>query len=586
MRKAILEAPKNKTVSVNGFDGIKFGDKASPSEIMGGENITVVNGRIVPRSMRMRVRDVSSADGISSDGELIWVESGKLHYMGVKIDELALTYGKKQIFRMGNYVVVFPDGVYFNLMDMSDYGDISVSFIASCEIGLSTVDENGNPINDYTVSYLEPLDYQEGDLWAIPNADVGYVMKKCIRGAWRELKTYIKISVGDVGGMFSVGDAVDCYGAESVTGKAFRIAKIENNAVYCEGVAGGVSKISYIKLSRKMPLLDYVAVCGDRLWGCRFGFDADGNMVRRVYASAKGNPLVWTARAEGFGAQADVMGDGAFRGMCEIDGDAVVFEDNALIKLRMTEDGITSKRYSCEGVGEGACGSIAAIGGEIYYKSKNAVCAYNGNRVKQVSEALGKVGVPKTGSYAGVMNGKYYVTLLLENGRNAVGVYDPKSETWAIEDDPGVRGFATRNGELYAICEDGDGARILLWDYWNSSAEAKSYCVDGGGDCDIAKCSFDLGNIGADSLGHVYPVKLSVRAVVRFGELGVSLKYNGETGKRYLVGASDLGTLNIPIQRKRADTVSVSFSGNGDFDVCGYELEYTELGTKVNKNRE
>lgn len=586
MRKAILEAPKNKRVTVNGFEGFKVGDKASPSEIMLGENITIVNGRIAPRSMRMRVRDVTSADGISSDGELIWVESGRLYYMGVKIDSLTLTEGKKQIFRIGNYVVVFPDGAYFNLTDMSDCGDISVTFMGSGEIEISTVDENGDPVDGYTVSYLEPLDYREGDLWAIPNADVGYVLKKCIRGAWREIKTYIKISAASIDAPFSVGDAVDCYGAESITGKAFRIAKLEKDAVYCEGVSGGVSKISSIKLSRKMPLLDYVAVCGDRLWGCRSGFDADGNMVRRVYASAKGNPLIWTARADGFGVLRDIPSDGAFSGMCEIAGYTVVFENNALTKLRITEEGVTDKRYACEGVGDMAFASIATLGGEIYYKSKNAVCVYNGSRVKCISSSLGKVGIPKTGSYAGVMNGRYYVTLLLENGKNAVGVYDPETETWEIQDDPGVRGFATRNGELYAICEDSYGARILLWDYQNSSVEAKSYCVDGGGDCDIAECSFELGNIGADSLGHVYPVKLSIRAIVRLGELRIGLKYNGEMEKRYTIGMSELGVYNIPIQRKRADTVSVSFLGSGDFDVCGYELEYIELGTKVNKNLE
>lgn len=586
MRKTILEAPKNKKVTVNGFNGFKSGDGALPSDVTSGINVSVVNGRIVPRSMRMRVRDVSSADGIGSDGELIWVDNGTLYYMGIKLDALTLTYGKKEIYRMGNYLVIFPDGAYFNLMDTSDFGAISVASVVNGDIELSTVDENGNPVNEYTVSYLEPLEYQEGDLWAMPKADVGYVMKKCIRGAWRDFKTYIKIAHTSIGNLLSVGDTVDCYGAEGITGKAFTIAKLENDAVYCEGVSGGVSRVSYLKLSRKMPLLDYVTVCGDRLWGCRSGFDADGNMVRRVYASAKGNPLVWTARADGFGALMDIPTDGNFSGMCEIDGYTVAFENNSLTKLRMTEDGITYKRYACEGVGNMASRSIAALGGEIYYKSKNAVCAYNGTRVKQVSESLGKVGIPKTGSYAGVMNGRYYVTLLLNNGKNAVGVYDPKTETWELQDDPGVRGFATRNGELYAICEDADGARILLWDYWNSSVEARSYCVDGGGDCDLVDGSFELGNIGADSLGHVYPVKLSVRAVVHLGELCVGLKYNGETEKRYKIGMSELGVYNIPIQRKRADTVSVSFFGSGDFEVCGYELEYAELGTKVNKKPE
>ncbi len=583
MKRTILNAPKKKTVTVNGFGGFNAKDTASPDEIISGENVSVVNGRIVPRSMRMRVRDVSSADGIGSDGELIWVEGGKLYYMGICIDALSLTAGKKEIFRIGNYVVIFPDGAYFNLMDISDYGDISVTFMGTGEIEISTVDEQGNPVNDYTVSYLEPLEYQEGDLWAIPNAGVGYVMKKCIRGAWREVKTYIKISAASIGTPFSVGDAVDCYGAESVTGKAFRISKLEADAVYCEGVAGGVTTLSSIKLSRKLPLLDHVAVCGNRLWGCRSGFDNDGNMVRRVYASAPGNPLIWTARADGFGLEKEIPSDGNFSGICEIGGYTVVFENDALTKLRITEDGIVSERYECEGVGDMASASIAELGGEIYYKSKNSVCAYNGNRVKCISDSLGKVEIPKTGAYAGVMNGKYYVTLRLER-RTVIGVYDPKNKKWEIEDDPAVRGFATRNGELYAICDDAYGACILLWDYQNASDDAKSYCVQGNGECDIPLCEAECGSIGAESLSHIYPVKLSVRAIIRLGELRVGLKYHGESEKSYMLGVSDLGVFNIPIDRKRADTLSVKFSGSGDFDVCGYELEYTELSSNVNKS--
>ena len=583
MRKTLLEAPKTKTVSVNGFKGFSSEYDASPDMITACENVTVVNGNVIPRSMRMRVRDVENADGISSDGELIWVENGKLYYMGVKIDALMLTDGKKQIFRIGNYITVFPDGAYFNLMDMSDYGDISVTYMGSGEVELSTVDESGATVAGYTVSYIEPLEYQEGDLWAIPNADVGYVIKKCIRGAWREIKTYIKISAASIGTSFSVGDAVDCYGAEDITGKAFKIVKLEKDAVYCDGVSGGTVRIQSIKLSRKLPLLDYVTVSGNRIWGCRAGFDANGNMVKRVYASAVGNPLVWTARVNGFGIEADIACDGAFGGICDMDGDVIVFEKSALTKIRVTESGITAKRYTCEGVGDMAHCSIATIGGEIYYKSKNGVCTYNGNHVKCISGELGRVGIQKTGSYAGVMNGRYYVTLLLENGKSAVGVYDPNEDSWNIEDDPGVRGFATRKGELYAICEDSNGARILLWDYERSSSEARAYCVKDAGECDTADCTFEFGEIGKDSLGQIYPIKFSVRTRISLGELRVCLKYNGEKTQTYMLGASELGVYNIPIERKRADSVSVIFTGSGDFNVCGYELEYVELGTKVNK---
>ena len=583
MRKTVLNAVKTKKVSVNGFKGFSSEYDASPDMITACENVTVVNGNVIPRSMRMRVRDVEKADGISSDGELIWAENGKLYYMGVKIDALTLTDGKKQIFRIGNYVTVFPDGVYFNLMDMTDYGDISVTFMGSGEIEISTVDESGSPVTGYTVSYLEPIEYQEGDLWAIPSADVGYVIKRCIRGAWREIKTYIKISAASIGTSFSVGDAVDCYGAENITGKAFRIAKLEKDAVYCDGVSGGTTKIQSIKLSRKLPFLDYVTVSGGRIWGCRAGFDANGNMVKRVYASAIGNPLVWTARVNGFGIETDIECDGAFGGICDMDGDVIVFEKSALTKIRVTEKGVTAKRYACEGIGEMANGSIATLGGEIYYKSKDAICSYNGSRVKCVSKSLGRVGIANSGSYAGVMNGKYYVTLLLENGKKAVGVYDPKEDSWNIEDDPGVRGFATRKGDLYAICEDTKGARILLWDYEHSSGEAKSYCVKDAGECDTAECAFEFAEIGKDSLGQIYPVKFSVRSRISLGEVRVCLKYNGEKTKTYMLGASDLGVYNIPIERKRADSVCVSFTGSGDFNICGYELEYSELGTKVNK---
>ncbi len=580
MRVTTLEAPKIKTVTVNGFSRRNASNKAFPYELTYARNAEIVDGCVLTRAGRMIVRELASADGIGADGELMWVEGAKLYYMGVCIDGLSLTEGKKDIYRIGDYVVIFPDGAYFNLMNTSDFGDISVSFIGSGSIDISTVDENKAPVTDFTVSYIEPLEREEGDLWAIPNAGVGYVMKKCVSGAWRDFKTYIKISARSIGTSFSVGDAVDCYGAESITGKAFKIADIEPNAVYCEGVAGNVSTVSYIKLSRKLPLLDHVAVCGDRLWGCRFGFDNDGNRVGRVYASASGNPLNWTARTNGIGVEKDIPSDGRFNGICKLGSYTAVFEDGAVTKLRITDDGVSTERYECEGVGDMAGASLAALGGEIYYKSKNSVCAYNGNRVKRISEALGRVLIPETGSYGGVVNGRYYVTMRLESGEDVVGIYDPESETWSMEDDPGVRGFAVRNGELYAICENSAGARLILWNSENVSLEDGGYCVENGYEEGGFEWCFDCGRIGGGSLRNLYPIKLTVRAKPILGELKISLSYDGEDTEEYTVCDTSDEIFNIPIKRKRADTVWLRFSGNGKAKVCGYELEYVSLSSK------
>ena len=49
---------------------------------------------------------------------------------------------------------------------------------------------------------------------------------------------------------------------------------------------------SYV-VTKIIPAMDYVIECGNRLWGCRYGQNNNGEFVNEIYASALGDFKTW-----------------------------------------------------------------------------------------------------------------------------------------------------------------------------------------------------------------------------------------------------------------------------------------------------
>ncbi len=576
-----LVAGKYYTETVTDFKGIRFTDNASGDELYRCRNIALdAPGVLRPRLGRSVIRPVISGGGIYSDEALCWTENGRFYYGGSQIDGLYLTTGKKHICRLGKYILIFPDGVYFNTYDFTDHGNISASFSVSGTVYLQTVDSELSSVGTFEILQELPEEAESGKLCAVPgdSGDGIYSLKRYDGARWTDVRTYIKLTLNNIGASFKVGDLLETEEPDGVLGSCIRVSYIEDNALYCEGVALK-SSVSSLKLKRVMPLLDCAAVSGDRVWGCRYGLDRDGGFVCRVYASAPGDPLNWSSIAENGGLYTDIAGSGAFSGICDFMGSPVLFREDGLIELAISGGRIVQAAIRGEGAERGAMQSIITLGGVLYYKSRDAVCSYDGSYPKRVSSQLGKLGASDDGAPAGIYNGRYYIKLSPENGDAGIYSYDPQSKIWQCEDDPGVIAFAMRNDLLYAMT-GGQNGKIILWDPAGADETERNYCISAGYPINEGAVTWNLetGKLGRSELKGMYPIRLCLR--VRGVESGMSagLIFDEADSAEKLISipAGTNGTIVLPVSAVRSDTVRLFISGSGDADILGYSLEYTE----------
>ena len=133
-----------------------------------------------------------------------------------------------------------------------------------------------------------------------------------------------------------------------------------------------------ITVARRMPNMDFVIESRNRLWGCRYGTDVNGNMVNEIYASKLGDFKNWNSFA---GISTDsyavtVGTDGQFTGAITHLGYPIFFKEGCMHKVYGDSLPFGVQDTACRGVQKGCGGSLAIVNEVLYYKSRSAVCAY------------------------------------------------------------------------------------------------------------------------------------------------------------------------------------------------------------------
>ena len=206
--------------------------------------------------------------------------------------------------------------------------------------------------------------------------------------------------------------------------------------------------------------MDYVCECQNRLWGCRYGL-AEGRVVNEIYASALGDPKnfrqylglstdSWTA---------SVGSDGPFTAAAGYQGRPCFFKEDRIHVVTVSAAGAHRlDELSCPGVQRGSAASLCLVGGTLFYKARDTVCAWQGGFPAELGAALG--GERRGETAGGCLDGRYYLSQRGPGGWELL-VYDPPSGLWHREDELHALGFAALEGELYAIDAD-SGALLAL----------------------------------------------------------------------------------------------------------------------------
>jgi len=469
--------------------------------------------------------DLSNCVGFCASDKLMWVRrenSGAygFYYNGRKKGELSGN-GRRQIAVIGNYAVIFPDKVCYDIL----LDDGIKPLEAECTVILQKGE--GEP---------EQLVYSDR----------------------------ICYNIGNTAGL-SVGDGVTVqYGL-----KEFRtvIVGIEDGVIHFESGSLEADSIEVkAVISREVPDLEYIFECGNRLWGC-----CDGT----VYASVPGDPFNFFV-GNGFGPNDSYMltigGDGGFTGACAYKGSPTFFKEDSVCKIYGAMPynyGLTVTQIP--GISKSNAASAAISGNTVYYISSSGVVEYGGGSFRKISELLG------TDAFYDAVGGsdgfRYYVSMRSNEGWGLFS-YDTENGNWFREDSSQILFFGKTGGNLYMVTYDG---RLMSC----GKTDRSKLFYFGSGSGPVAEgvipweCEF------AGFYGGTPDTKAPVRVIFRFSlekdkEASVSVSYDRKayTTVGRVVGKGKECVTVVPIIPERAHVFSVKLAGEGDFCLYSETVEY------------
>ena len=202
------------------------------------------------------------------------------------------------------------------------------------------------------------------------------------------------------------------------------------------------------------PRLDYAAEHNNRIWGCRYGENADGDFVNELYACALGDPTEWDT-FDGISTDSYCVSlgcSGAFTGVCRLGGDLLFFKEDHIIRVSGdTPADFTVSVTPGEGAEQGAFRSVVNVNDRVFYKSRSGVTVFDGVQPYCVSDALGERRFDDV--CAGTVGGRYYFAGTGPDGVRSIFVYDTAHRLWYKEDDRhDTRFFVYRKNCLYSVC--------------------------------------------------------------------------------------------------------------------------------------
>ena len=522
--------------------------------------------------------------GLFGKSKIMYINNGVLYYGGETVEGLHFPDKdrERQFVSMGAKVLIFPDKVYLNTADLTDFGSLEAEFATEdgANITCSLSKGDGDLYENYIVSSAEPSDVKKGDLWldtsVTPNELKQYSDNL---GMWMPLaETYVRISCAGIGRNFEVYDGVTLSGFENenINGSHIIRDKGDDFITVTGIIPNTINQITPIKVERKLPEMDFVIESGNRLWGCN-------SEKNEIYASKLGDPKNFDSY---LGISTDsytvtVGTDGEFTGAVSFRGYIIFFKEYCIHKIYGQNPPYTVNTSYIRGVQKGSHKSLQVVNETLYYKSPNGICAFEGGIPVDVSEALG--GAYYTNAVAGVLGNKYYICMSDKNGKRILFNYDESRNIWHKEDNIDIKEFATHNGNLYFIGVIEGVKRLCLADgenvYGNFSGELSGWFPE-----EDFYWGCETGIWGLDIPENKYYSNITLCVS---GEKGARIHIdfqtdeNGKWENQMSFRANELGSAVLPFTTPRCRFLRIRIRGKGKGKV--YLISRTvETGSELN----
>lgn len=436
------------------------------------------------RKRRGRVFSLEAPGGILGKEKLAFVDNGTLFYDEVPTPVKDLSPGQKQLVSMGAYICVFPDKVYYNTVDPTDYGSMEARYTSAGEVRFSLCKIDGTEYATPKVSDTAPENPANADLW-IDSSQNTHVLKQwsAATSEWVSIPTvYTKmrfISNGEIPKLFKELDGIKVSGATAeVNGDKVIYAlggdETTQDYVVVVGIIDSAVTQSegYVTLERAVPDMDFIIEAQNRLWGCKYGV-VNGETLNEIYCCTLGDFKNWR---QYIGISTDswtasVGSDGPWTGAVNYLGYPMFFKENRIHRVAISSVGAHQITETvCRGVQSGSSKSLQVVNETLFYKSRTDVCVYQGGFPKGISDALGEEKYYEAA--AGTIGDRYYISMRDAAGLWNLFVYDIKHGLWMREDDLHCTDFARIGDELYCTTDnalwallgtDGEKERFVSW---------------------------------------------------------------------------------------------------------------------------
>lgn len=421
----------------------------------------------------------------------------------------------------------------------------------------------GDAYENITVSAKAPSNPVNEQLW-IDTSTTPHTLKKysTTNAMWVSIATtYIKVSSKGIGKAFKQYDGVKISGitVEALTelngshalwgcGDDYIIITGILDEVTTQTVAQGA-----ITIARQMPIMDFIVESNNRLWGCRYGTNHDGDVVNEIYACKQGDFKNWNCfmnlSTDSYAVSCG--SDGQFTGAITHLGYPLFFKENCVHKVYGDYPAnFRLQNTACRGVQRGSHRSLAIVNETLFYKSGTGVCAYDGSLPVEMSTALGEIRY--SDAIAGAHSNKYYIDMKTADGIYYLFIFDTAKGMWHKEDNLHVDCFCSFMNEMYAIDHDTKHIITML----------------GSGTKDSKKVPWmvETGLIGMSMPDMKYISRLLVRMSLEVGaKVEVSIQYDsiGDWEQVCQMTVTSLRSFAVPIRPRRCDHFRIRIEGEG-----------------------
>lgn len=530
-----------------------------------------------PRNKRGYVKKLTAPQGILDKEDLLWVDNCKLYKNGeeVTLEGVTLNSEEKIMAKMGAFVIILPDKVWWNENSGEcGYMEASNVIVSGNEVKFTLCDGNGMSVTWHDDAYYKEHEPQNGDyMMSTQNGKSILKVYSASTKLWGAVATtYLKIEATGIGKGLDVGDGikVTINNSSANWGYASNIfVNDEGNGVLSTNTYISDKGDDYItiigildvnktftnmevKAERKVPDMAFITECNNRLWGC----SEDGH---EIYCCKLGDVKNWNCF---MGISTDswavtIGSDGKFTGAITYLGYPMFFKEDCFIKIAISSTGgHQTKETRCRGVQRGSGKSLAILNETLYYKSTTGICSYAGSLPAGISDSFGEVRYED--AVGGTIHNKYYVSMKDKNGKSHLFVYDQKTGIWSREDDTEVMFFCRHEDELYFIdAKDKYMKSIrgtLPYDVAEKHMEGKFPWL------------VESGDIGYSMPDNKYVSRINIRVSLDFGtnaDFYIQYDSSGIWEHKFNMSGKGTRSFTIPVIPKRCDHFKYKLVGKG-----------------------